>query len=88
MDAVPSGSYLVVRDGTTTNAAYSEAISRYNQSGAVPYNLRTPEQIARYLEGLDLVEPGLISCPLWRPDTTDIGTPMELAVLGAVGRKP
>ncbi|GAA1961292.1 SAM-dependent methyltransferase [Catenulispora subtropica] len=87
MSAVPSGSYLVIRDGTDTNAAYQEAISRYNQSGAVPYNLRSPEQIASYFRGLELVEPGLVSCPLWRPDSTDIGTPVELAVLGAIGRK-
>jgi len=88
MDAVPSGSYLVVRDGADTNAAYQEAIGRYNRSGAVPYNLRSPEQIAAYLDGLELVEPGLVSCPLWRPDSADIGTPVELAVLGGVGRKP
>ena len=88
MGAVPSGSYLVVRDGADTNAAYQDAINRYNQSGAVPYNLRSPEQIAGYLDGLELVEPGLVSCPLWRPDTTDIGTPVEQAVLGAVARKP
>jgi ubiquinone/menaquinone biosynthesis C-methylase UbiE len=88
MDAVPSGSYLVVRDGTDTDPAYSEAIDRYNQSGAVPYRLRSPEQIAGYLDGLELVEPGLVPCPLWRPDPTDIGTPLELAVLGGVGRKP
>jgi hypothetical protein len=88
LDAVPSGSYLAVRDGADTNAAYSEAISRYNRTGAVPYHLRSPEQIARYLEGLELVEPGVVSCPLWRPGVTDIGTPVELAVLGAVGRKP
>jgi ubiquinone/menaquinone biosynthesis C-methylase UbiE len=88
MDAVPSGSYLVVRDGTDTDPAYKEAIDRYNQSGAVPYNLRSPEQIAGYLEGLELTEPGLVPCPLWRPDPTDIGTPLEQAVLGAIGRKP
>jgi hypothetical protein len=86
--AVPSGSYLVVRDGADTNTAYREAISRYNNSGAVPYHLRSPEQIAGYLDGLELVEPGVVSCPFWRPETTDIGTPIELAVLGAVGRKP
>jgi hypothetical protein len=88
MDAIPSGSYLVVRDGTDTDPAYLEAITRYNKSGAVPYNLRSPEQIAAYFDGLELVEPGLVSCPLWRPDTMDIGTPVELAVLGAIARKP
>jgi hypothetical protein len=88
MSAVPPGSYLVIRDGTDTNTAYQQAITRYNASGAVPYHLRSPEQIAAYLEGLELTPPGLVSCPLWRPDTTDIGTPVELAVLGAVARKP
>jgi hypothetical protein len=89
LDAVPSGSYLAVRDGADTNAGYAEAIRRYNQSGAVPYHLRSPGQIARYLDGLDLVEPGVVSCPLWRPELADIGgTPVEMAVLGAIGRKP
>jgi hypothetical protein len=85
---LPSGSYLVVRDGADTDKAYREAISRYNDSGAVPYHLRSPEQIAHYLDGLELVEPGVVSCPFWRPETSDVGTPIELAVLGAVGRKP
>ncbi|MGI8331384.1 SAM-dependent methyltransferase [Actinomadura scrupuli] len=88
LDAVPPGSYLVVRDGADTDPAYAEAIRRYNESGAVPYHLRSPEQIAGYLDGLELVEPGVVSCPLWRPDTTDLGNPIELAVIGAVGRKP
>jgi hypothetical protein len=88
LDEVPSGSYLVVRDGADTNTAYRAAISRYNDSGATPYHLRSPEQIAQYLDGLELVEPGVVSCPFWRPEATDIGTPIELAVLGAVGRKP
>jgi hypothetical protein len=88
LEAVPSGSYLVVRDGADTDPAYVQAMSRYNATGAVPYQLRSPAQIAGYLEGLEMVEPGVVACPLWRPDTPDIGTPIELAVLGAVGRKP
>ncbi|NUR61359.1 MAG: SAM-dependent methyltransferase [Catenulispora sp.] len=87
MAAVPPGSYLVIRDGVDTNPAYREAIDRYNQTGAIPYHLRTPAQIEGYLTGLELVEPGVVSCPLWRSDTTDIGTPVELAVLGGIGRK-
>jgi hypothetical protein len=88
MAAVPSGSYLVVRDGTDTDPAYVEAIRVYNASGAVPYNLRSPEQIAGYLEGLELVDPGVVSCPLWRPDADSSDAPPDAAVLGGVGRKP
>jgi hypothetical protein len=87
MDAVPSGSYLAIRDGVDTNEAYVEAIRRYNESGAVPYNLRTVEQITGFMDGLELVEPGVVSCPLWRPESAAIGTPIEMAVYGAVGRK-
>ena len=87
MAAVPSGSYLVVRDGVDTDPAYCEAIDRYNRTGAVPYHLRTAEQIEGYLDGLELVEPGVVSCPLLWPGTTDIRTPVELAVLGGIGRK-
>ena len=60
----------------------------YNRSGAVPYHLRSPEQIAGFFEGLELVEPGLVSVPRWRPDRTDGGLPEELDAFGAVGRKP
>jgi hypothetical protein len=87
VDAVPAGSYLAIRDGADTNEAYSMAIDRYNQSGAVPYHLRSLEQLAGYLDGLDLVEPGLVSCPLWRPELPDLGSPVERAVYGAVGHK-
>jgi S-adenosyl methyltransferase len=88
MDAVPFGSYLVVRDGTDTDPAYLEAIRVYNTSGAVPYHLRSPDQVAGYFDGLELVEPGVVSCPLWRPDTDSSDAPRDAAVLGGVGRKP
>lgn len=87
LDAVPPGSYLAVRDGADTNREYSAAIDRYNQTGAVPYRLRSPAQIEGYFDGLDLIEPGLVSCPLWQPDAPDISTPIVRAVYGAVGRK-
>jgi hypothetical protein len=85
--ALPSGSYLALYDGTNTNKAGVEAQERYNKSGAVPYHLRSPEQIARFFDGLELVEPGVVSCPRWRPDRTVSG-PAEVDALGGVGRKP
>jgi hypothetical protein len=70
LGAVPSGSYLVLADGT--NVVHGEqgqaAQDEYNESGAEPYALRSPEQIARFFAGLELVEPGLVSVPRWRPD--------------------
>jgi hypothetical protein len=91
LDALPSGSYLAHCDGTNVlDSGMDEALRVYNQSGAVPYNARTPEQIAAFFEGLELVEPGVVSCPRWRPDPANGsgGLPAELDEFGGVGRKP
>ncbi|GAA2872752.1 SAM-dependent methyltransferase [Streptosporangium fragile] len=87
---MPSGSYLAVADGTNVIRAkeFEEAIAIWNEAGSVPYILRSPEQIASYFEGLELVEPGVVSCPLWRPEAAQLGTGREVDEFCAVGRKP
>ena len=89
--AVPSGSYLTICDGT--NDLYEsgvEAQRRYNESGAAPYRLRSSREIAGFFEGLELVEPGVVSCPRWRPDTGEPGgtQPPEMDQFAGVARKP
>ncbi|MEO3927686.1 SAM-dependent methyltransferase [Micromonosporaceae bacterium B7E4] len=85
LTAMPSGSYLAVSDGTSTSVQSVESQRIANQSGH-PYNLRTPEEIGGYFEGLELLEPGVVSTSLWRPEP---GTePAALDVYCAVGRKP
>jgi hypothetical protein len=90
LDPLPSGSYLALNDGTSIiSKEGAEAQEGYNESGAIPYHLRTPEQIAGFFEGLDLVEPGVVSCPRWRPAAgTGGGLPEEVDAFGGVGRKP
>jgi len=69
--AVPTGSYLVVNDGTSRTdegaPAAAEAARRRQEAGD-PYYPRTPEQITRFFDGLELVRPGVVSTPLWRPE--------------------
>jgi hypothetical protein len=86
VDPLPPGSYLAHYDSTNTNEDYVKAIRRYNDSGAIPYILRSPEQIARFFDGLELLEPGVVSVPLWRPDPSR-STPEEVDQYGGVGRK-
>jgi O-methyltransferase involved in polyketide biosynthesis len=89
LDALPSGSYLVLYDGTNTDQAGVAAQEGYNQSGALPYRLRSPEQIAGFFEGLELLEPGVVSLPQWRHDPALAnGGAAEVDALGGVGRKP
>jgi hypothetical protein len=87
MDALPSGSYLTQYDGTDTSQAYIDAIRRYNDSGSVPYNLRSPEQIAGFFDGLELMEPGVVECPQWRPEVPHIHEPPQVDEYGGVARK-
>ncbi|MGQ0774209.1 MAG: SAM-dependent methyltransferase [Pseudonocardiales bacterium] len=90
LDALPSGSYLLLSDGTNVidGEAFDEAIRLWNEVGSVQYRLRSPAQMARFLDRLELVEPGLVSCPRWRPEPNLFGPPAEVDEFGAVGRKP
>jgi hypothetical protein len=85
MAPLPSGSYLAVQDGTNTSEAARKAAATYAESGAVPYLMRSPEQIGRFFEGLELIEPGLVTVTHWRPDSV-VGRTIDH--YGAVARKP
>ncbi|GAA5077921.1 hypothetical protein HNP84_003986 [Thermocatellispora tengchongensis] len=85
---LPSGSYLALYDGTDTDPAYVKALGGYNRgSGAIPYTPRSPEMIERFFTGLELLEPGVVSVPLWRPDPNPWGTASEVACYGGVALK-
>jgi hypothetical protein len=71
LEALPSGSYVALSDGIDTNQALNAAVTAYNAQSANTYHLRSPEQIAAYFTGLDLVEPGVVTTPAWRPDDTE-----------------
>jgi hypothetical protein len=83
---LPPGSYFALYDGANTNEAFNQAQQGYNDSGAVPYHLRSPEQFERYFAGLELVEPGVVPVPHWRPDPG--AEPVEIYSYCGVGRKP
>jgi hypothetical protein len=69
LDAIPSGSYLVLNDGT--NVLQPEAATeaaRVRAEAGDPYHLRSPEEISGFFDGLELLEPGVVSTSQWRPD--------------------
>lgn len=85
MAPFPSGSYLVLWDGTATGEAVSEGADKLVEAGGVPYHLRTPEELGRCFEGMEMVEPGLVRITEWRPEAIDV-EPID--AYGAVARKP
>ncbi|MET0418762.1 MAG: SAM-dependent methyltransferase [Actinoplanes sp.] len=91
MGALPSGSCLVTADGTNVidGPAFEEAIAVWNANAPLSYHLRRPEELARFLDGLDVVEPGLVPCSRWRPAPDASAEDLrEVDEFGAVARKP
>jgi hypothetical protein len=86
LDALPKGSHLTLSDGTDVSSARQQAHAKYNKSGAVPYHLRSPEELGRLFDGLDMLEPGLVPVTQWRPDHTPFPV-TPVTTYGGVGRK-
>jgi hypothetical protein len=91
-DALVPGSYLVVCHATDesrpTVAHAAEKV--YNRSVPTRARTRSRADIARFFDGFDLVDPGLVYIPQWRPDSPDDvpGDPGRIWGLVGVGRKP
>jgi hypothetical protein len=88
MAAMPSGSYLVINDGTKdAKAQIAQAAADVRAEAGDPYRLSTPAQITAYFEGLQLVEPGVTRTAEWRPELDDFGNEV-LDVHCGIAKKP
>jgi hypothetical protein len=88
LDAVPSGSYLVVSDTAADidAEAVAESARRYNQRlGGVRQTRRTKEEFTEFFAGLELIEPAVVPLPEWRA-TAKPG--QRIPAYAAIGRKP
>jgi S-adenosyl methyltransferase len=91
MAALAPGSFLTINHSTSaiSGAAMEEAVAHWNRVGTPSMTLRTPAQIAHFFDGLDLLEPGVVSCSRWRPETGPNGEqPDEVDEFCGVARKP
>ena len=90
MDAVPSGSYLALSHpgsdliSPRTLEEMRDVAHRMSQQ---QYTHRSREEVARFLAGTDLVEPGIVPVEEWRPEPDGTGEAGQSRVWGAVGRK-
>jgi hypothetical protein len=87
--AFPSGSYVAITHPTLElgGSGNVEAMRFFNDNAKPPIRARTGEEIQGFLEGLELVEPGLVTCSRWRTDHDDRFTAPEVPQYGAVARK-
>jgi hypothetical protein len=90
-DAVVPGSHLVVshasQDGQPDKADSHQDLYRRTPT---PMTMRSRPAVTALLDGFDLVDPGVVYLPLWRPDSLDDvdENPERFSGLAAVGRKP
>ena len=87
MKAVPSGSYLVMSHPTNEVDPVGAARARamWNASSPTPITNRSKDGIATFFDGLDLLEPGIVSCSQWHPDGNDTAAVSQWC---GVARKP
>ncbi|RAJ43742.1 S-adenosyl methyltransferase [Kitasatospora sp. SolWspMP-SS2h] len=90
VDALPSGSYLALSHATGDFAAPEDAAKgpAVYRSATAQLSMRTRAQVLRFFDGLDLLEPGLVTAPLWRPDQDPRDTDQQVAIWAGVARKP
>ncbi|GAA3367806.1 SAM-dependent methyltransferase [Streptomyces sannanensis] len=91
-DALPNGSLLIL-----THAAYEGIPLPQEQAGGAvgvyknirnPLIMRSADEIAKFFEGYEMVEPGLVMMPEWRPDTPVAQEdPYAFSGFAGVGRK-
>jgi len=90
--ALPVGSYMVISHATYDGSS-SETLAqlaRLYEATTHPLGLRSRAQFAGFFDGFEVIAPGIVFTPAWRPDgspspfTTE---PERAAVLAGVGRK-
>jgi hypothetical protein len=85
-DALPAGSFLGLSHATGDFADRSAAQAVYNKATAT-LNLRPRTEVEAFFDGFELVDPGLVQVPFWRPDTPPPPGSEEIGFYGGVGRK-
>jgi len=90
MDAMPSGSYLVIGHAASDidAAASAELTRRYNQLSSATITPRDRDQVTRFFEGLELLPPGVVPLSQWNLASDINPTVGGLVGYCAIARKP
>jgi hypothetical protein len=86
------GSFLALSHltGDFDPAAWEGVVAVLRRSG-VTMRVRAKPDVERFFAGLELIEPGVVSLPRWRPDPRHVGRAPDdaaVSVYGGVARKP
>ncbi|MGV9667691.1 SAM-dependent methyltransferase [Nocardia niigatensis] len=93
LDAVPSGSYVVLTHPTADFAPEAMAgVKAAAEASGISFEPRSKSDTAKLFAGTTLADPGLVPVAAWRPELTDRPTPVADAesawYWAGIGRKP
>ena len=92
LDALPAGSYLALSHATNDfmGEKASEGIAEVDRATRIDFGFRTRAQITAFADGLQLIEPGVVSTAEWRPDPDSHPLPARQDTAGwcLLARKP
>jgi hypothetical protein len=91
--AMAPDSYLVLSHGTAEGLPTEQLdpLIRLYERSTSPWSSRSRQQVQRFFCGLELVEPGVVHTPLWRPESPHdlyADHPERASSYAGVGRKP
>jgi SAM-dependent methyltransferase len=86
-DAVVPGSHLVISHGASDTVTPDELQDLYAKRATSTMSLRTKAEVTAFLDGWEVLPPGVVWLPEWRPEdgAADL---TEARMYGAMGRKP
>jgi len=86
--ALPPGSFVALSHACLDVDVTRTAVDAWNASGTPhPIKARTSAEIEALFAGLELLEPGVVSCSRWRPEPSPWGEPEETMTFCGVARK-
>jgi hypothetical protein len=90
LDPFPSGSFVAVSHGTIDGRAELESAVRHYDRATSRFYPRSRNDVQDLLGGLDLVSPGVVWAPSWRPEQADEAQdePEQSLLYAALARKP
>jgi len=88
VSALPTGSYLVLSHATfdPLDPETIAAMNAVNEGITPKFCPRTMSEVSQFFEGLDLLDPGIVSVSDWRPEPGPRPTAAEATGYGAVAR--
>ncbi|MDI6410186.1 SAM-dependent methyltransferase [Streptomyces albus] len=90
VDALPSGSYLLLSHATADFSAeeINNAVAAY-RAGGIEAQVRSHGEILPFFAGLELLEPGLVLITDWHPETSPFRPPAknDVSFYGGLARK-